>query len=246
MNSRILKLQLNEPETIALATIQTMEVFNDFGKPQVLFCPADQRRLYATPELARQIKSLGVKELESFGVRKWKKGRNVHYDVWLSPASEKSRAVEEAPAIAAELANVVSMPAPEIRQQLAPTGRGSAMPMPAPRRSLALSQPPNVIPFNVAFREGRGNSTIRMAEILDEESGYSKLYEALERQSKAAAVVLRFDILGEAKLEEWNAAMEELNMATFNAQAVLLKANPLSSSSNPSTQQREGAQREPK
>ncbi len=148
MNSRILKLQLNEPETIALATVQTMDVFNDYGKPQVLFCLADQRRLYATPELARQIKSLGVKELESFGVRKWKKGRNVHYDVWLSPATEKAKAVEEAPAIA-ELSNLVAMPQPI---ELAPTGT-EGRPIPAPRRSLALAQPPNVIPFNVAFRE---------------------------------------------------------------------------------------------
>jgi hypothetical protein len=153
MNSRILKLQLNEPETIALATVQTMDVFNDYGKPQVLFCLADQRRLYATPELARQIKSLGVKELESFGVRKWKKGRNVHYDVWLSPATEKAKAIEEAPAVAAELSNLVAMPQPQQESiELAPTGtEGRAIP--APRRSLALSQPPNVIPFNVAFRE---------------------------------------------------------------------------------------------
>ncbi len=152
MNSRILKLQLNEPETIALATVQTMDVFNDYGKPQVLFCLADQRRLYATPELARQIKSLGVKELESFGVRKWKKGRNVHYDVWLSPSSEKARAIEEAPAIAAGLqpSNLVAMPQPAM--ELEATGT-EGRPVPAPRRSLALAQPPNVIPFNVAFRE---------------------------------------------------------------------------------------------
>jgi hypothetical protein len=154
--SRILKLQLNQPETIALATIQTMDVFNDFGKPQVLFALADNRRLYATPELARQIKGLGVKELESFGVRKWKKGRNVHYDVWLSPATEKAKAIEEAPAIAAELskplnyANLVQMPAPA--EELPATGTEGRL-IPAPRRAASATPRSNVIPFNVAFRE---------------------------------------------------------------------------------------------
>jgi hypothetical protein len=154
--SRILKFKLNEPETIALATLQTMDVFNDFNKPQVLFALADNRRLYATPELARQIKALGVKEFESFAVRKWKKGPNVHYDVWLSPAAEKAKAIEEAPAIAAELskplnyANLVQMPAPA--EQLPATGtEGRAIP--APRRSPIAPPRSNVIPFNVAFRE---------------------------------------------------------------------------------------------
>lgn len=154
MNSRILKLQLNEPETIALATVQTMDVFNDFNKPQVLFALADNRRLYATPELARQIKGLGVKELQSFAVRKWKKGRNVHYDVWLSPATEMAKAIEEAPAIAAELAqpvsNLFAMPQPAM--ELAATGT-EGRPIPAPRRSIGIADRPNVIPFNVAFRE---------------------------------------------------------------------------------------------
>ncbi len=59
-----------------------------------------------------------------------------------------------------------------------------------------------------------------------------ELYEALERQSKAAAIVLRLDILGLDRqgdgktLEEWEAAMGELNMATFNAQTALSKALP--------------------
>jgi hypothetical protein len=151
--NRILKLQLNEPETIALATLQTMDVFNDFNKPQVLFALADNRRLYATPELARKIKSLGVKELESFAVRKWKKGRNVYYDVWLSPESEKARAIEEAPMIAAEIArpsNLVAMPMPA--EELPATGT-EGRPMLAPRRSIATTPSSNVIPFNVAFRE---------------------------------------------------------------------------------------------
>jgi hypothetical protein len=154
--SRILKLQLNQPETIALVTIQTMDVFNDFGKPQVLFALADNRRLYATPELARQIKGLGVKELESFGVRKWKKGRNVHYDVWLSPATEKAKAIQEVPAIAAELskplnyANLVQMPAPA--EELPATGTDGRL-IPAPRRAASATLRSNVIPFNIAFRE---------------------------------------------------------------------------------------------
>jgi hypothetical protein len=38
---------------------------------------------------------LAFRELESFSIRKYKKGRNVFYDVWLSPSSEKSRAIEE-------------------------------------------------------------------------------------------------------------------------------------------------------
>jgi hypothetical protein len=153
--SRILKLQLNQPETIALATIQTMDVFNAFGKPQVLFALVDNRRLYATPELARQIKALGLKEFESFAIRKWKKGRNVHYDVWLSPATEKAKAIEEAPAIAAELskplnyANLIEMPAPS--EELPATGT-EGRPILAPRRSTATPRS-NVIPFNIAFRE---------------------------------------------------------------------------------------------
>lgn len=98
MSSRILKLELNEPETIALQTLTGLEVINDFGKPQVLFMLVDNRRFYATPEVALKIRTMGVKPFESFAIRKWKKGRNVHYDVWLSPASEKARAVEEAPA----------------------------------------------------------------------------------------------------------------------------------------------------
>jgi hypothetical protein len=54
MPSNILKFELNQPVTIALSTISTMDVFNDYGKPQVLFALADNRRLYATPELARK------------------------------------------------------------------------------------------------------------------------------------------------------------------------------------------------
>lgn len=162
MPSNVLKFELNQPVTIALATLGTMDVFNDYGKPQVLFGLADNRRLYATPELARKIKALGVRELESFSVRKFKKGRNVFYDVWLSPSSEKARAVEEAPEIAAQLlqpANVVAMPSPreeQFRPALAPTGTDGpvSQPQPGPQLAPASSKPKaNVIPFNVAFRE---------------------------------------------------------------------------------------------
>ncbi len=38
-----------------------------------------------------------------------------------------------------------------------------------------------------SLNEGRGNSNARMAEILDEESGYSELYEALEGLLKSGA-----------------------------------------------------------
>jgi len=157
MPSNVLKFELNQPVTIALQTTSTMDVFNDYGKPQVLFGLADNRRLYATPELARKIKALGVRELESFSVRKFKKGRNVFYDVWLSPSSEKARAVEEAPEIAAQLANVVAMPTPreeQFRPALAPTGTDGPVSQPGPMLASASSKPKNnVIPFNVAFRE---------------------------------------------------------------------------------------------
>jgi hypothetical protein len=162
-NSRILKFELNEPVTIALATTQTMDVFNDYNKPQVLFSLADNRRLYATPELGRQIKNLGVRENESFCIRKYKKGRNVFYDVWLAPATEKRRAEEEAPEIARQLmeetpANVVTMPPPPVYQPmvLAPTGTDGASPQPqvGPQLAPAIGKiRSSVIPFNVAFRE---------------------------------------------------------------------------------------------
>jgi len=160
MPSNVLKFELNQPVTIALSTTSTMDVFNDYGKPQVLFGLADNRRLYATPELARKIKSLGVRELESFSIRKYKKGRNVFYDVWLSPSSEKARAVEEAPEIAAQLnlpANVVTMPVslPYEPAVLAPTGTDGPLPNTSsgPQLARASSKRENVIPFNVAFRE---------------------------------------------------------------------------------------------
>lgn len=170
-NSRILKLEINEPTTIALATTQTLDVYNDFGKPQVLFSLADQKRLYATPELARQIKELGVREFESFSIRKYKSGRNVNYDVWLAPATEKRRAAEEAPEIAAELlasippaflepeqkAKVTQMPAPQPAPVLAPTGTDGAPQAQAKAQPVlalaAAKKSGGVIPFNVAFRE---------------------------------------------------------------------------------------------
>ena len=159
MSSRILKFELNEPVAIALQTLTTLDVISAFNKPEVLFILADNRRLYATPELAAKIRNLGVKEFESFSIRKWKQGRRMLYDVWLSPATEKAKAIEEAPAIAAELSqpsNVFAMPQPIAipAPELAPTGtegkQGSALPM----RSIATARPPsNIIPFNVAFRE---------------------------------------------------------------------------------------------
>jgi hypothetical protein len=160
MPSNILKFELNQPVTVALSTISTMDVFNDYGKPQVLFALADNRRLYATPELARKIKSLGVRELESFAIRKYKKGRNVFYDVWLSTSSEKARAVEEAPEIAAQLSqlNVIAMPAPaetQFRPLLATGTDGPVLqPSPVPQLARASNRPrAEIIPFNVAFRE---------------------------------------------------------------------------------------------
>lgn len=150
MNSRVLKFELNEPVTIALATLQYLETFNDWGKPQLLFQLADQRRMYAEEKLATKILALGVRALESFCIRKWKKGRNVNYDVWLSNESEKKRAIEETPAIADQL----RQPTPAEMLVLAPTGTETArVPQILPLAPPANRRTVEAIPFNIAFRE---------------------------------------------------------------------------------------------
>jgi hypothetical protein len=56
--------------------------------------------------------------------------------------------------------------------------------------------------------------------ILDQESGYSELYEALERLANAAAEVLLRDMQNNRS----DVAFAELNMATVNARAALAYA----------------------
>lgn len=152
MSSRTIKFEVNEPTTIALMSKTGLPFKGDYGWQTIYVC-VDGSRFYASDSLNARIQSFEVNAGECFAICKRKQGRNVLWDLWLAPASEKARAIEEAPAVAAELAkpsNIVPMPEPI---ELAPTGtEGRAVPM--PRRSIALTPPSsNRIPFNVAFLE---------------------------------------------------------------------------------------------
>lgn len=157
--SRIIKFELNEPITLALMSMQSLGVPDKFGNPQELFVTVDRKRLYAPIQLANKIKALGVKADEPFCIRKYKKGRNVHYDVWLAHASEMARAEAEKSAVSAELrqTGVIELASPvQVRAALAATGTDGVLQMPKLAPKPIASTPGKrgvVIPFNVAFRE---------------------------------------------------------------------------------------------
>ncbi len=79
----------------------------------------------------------------------------------------------------------------------------------AMRRALIALQSENFKMLQVnSPNEGRGNSIERMAEILDEESGYSELYEALEGVLHLVSAVSREEV---AALNAARAALAKAN-----------------------------------
>lgn len=156
--SDVLRFEINQPVIIALQSTLFLPVMSKFKRPQHLYVTTENLRLYADGELSRKIQELGMMPGETFGVRKWKKGRNVRFDVWLSPDTEKARAQAEAPLVEAELrkppsSSVIAMPNPQPERILAPTGTEGPAPMPAPRSVSIPQRRAEVIPFNVAFKE---------------------------------------------------------------------------------------------
>jgi hypothetical protein len=150
--TRVLKFELNQPVTIALVTKMALPVKGRFGD-QYLYACVDGSRFYASPSLHEKLCLFEVRPDESFAICKRKQGRRVIWDLWLSPVSERQRAIEEQPVIDAELrkAPVIEIATQaEMEQVLEATGTESR------RARVSLPRKPpldNVIPFNVAFRE---------------------------------------------------------------------------------------------
>ena len=69
MNRQVLKFEPNQPQTVALEFPDGLNV-QGFGGPQVKFSLTDQRVLYADPELAQAIRTLGVQPGEVFTITK--------------------------------------------------------------------------------------------------------------------------------------------------------------------------------
>jgi hypothetical protein len=169
MPSNVLKFEFNKPETVELQSLQTLNVLGNYGA-QTLYALMDGRRMYCDLKLDAQIKRLAPRPGESFMICKHKDSQDARvnrWTVWLTPESEKRRAAEEMPEIAAALvdpmpANVREMkiPAQAVNEPaaLAPTGTDGPLPQPA-RKAAPQLAPARVprgngpIPFNVAFRE---------------------------------------------------------------------------------------------
>jgi len=99
----ILKFEVNKPETISLMFPEGKNIINKFDTEQVMFTLTDGRIMFVTPDVAQRIRLLDVKPGQSFIMKKWKKGRANHWDLWLSTETEKAKAAEEAPTLEAQL-----------------------------------------------------------------------------------------------------------------------------------------------
>jgi hypothetical protein len=166
----VLKFEMNKPETVELLSNQTLNVLGNYGA-QTLYVLMDGRRMYCDLKLAAKIQQLAPRPAESFTICKHKDSQDARANVWtvsLTAESEKRRAAEEAPQIAAELAQPLPANVREMKLAaepvnepmiLAPTGTDSPTPQPARKAQpqLAPARAPRStggpIPFNVAFRE---------------------------------------------------------------------------------------------
>jgi hypothetical protein len=165
----VLKFEFNKPETVELQTTQTLDVLGNFGA-QRLYGLLDGRRMYCDLKLDAAIRQLAPRPGESFTICKHKDPQDARvnvWTVWLTAESERRRAAEEVPQIAAQFAEpmpanvremkISAVPVHQIAA-LAPTGTDGPTPQPkpntGPQLAPASSKPrSNVIPFNVAFRE---------------------------------------------------------------------------------------------
>ena len=129
--ANVLKFEFNKPETVELQSLQTLNVLGNYGA-QTLYALMDGRRMYCDLKLDAAIRTLGPRPGESFVISKHKDCEDARANKWvvsLTAASEKRRAVEEAPQIAEQLA--APMPANVVQMKIAavpvvPAGRLSA------------------------------------------------------------------------------------------------------------------------
>ena len=87
----------NVPQELALKDQQGRVVSRRRGD-RTLYTLTDGRVMSASMDLASKILELGVNAQEPFGIcKRWngRRGHPVYWDVWLTPAAEKARAVAE-------------------------------------------------------------------------------------------------------------------------------------------------------
>ena len=97
----IVKFENNVPHTLALKQSQGIEREGNWG-PQVMFLLEGGDVMFVSPELAASIRNLNLEPGETFGICKYRNGRKVSWNVWLSPATEQKRAAAETPILASQ------------------------------------------------------------------------------------------------------------------------------------------------
>jgi hypothetical protein len=95
-----IQFECNKPVELALKYPTGKIIRNG---QRVMFTTVDERVLFLDLGPAQRINELGLTVGETFFLAKRRDGRNVEWSAWLSPASEKARALEENPGMETEL-----------------------------------------------------------------------------------------------------------------------------------------------
>jgi hypothetical protein len=99
----VLRFEVNKPETVALQFPEGKNIIDGWQHEKVMFTLEGGRVMFVTPAVAQRIRLLDVKPGQTFAICKGKKGRLNQWDLWLSPETEKAKALEEAPEIERQL-----------------------------------------------------------------------------------------------------------------------------------------------
>jgi hypothetical protein len=126
----VLKFEDNKAETIALMFTDGKNIIDGYKREQVMFTLADNRIMFVSPDVARRIRLLDVQPHQTFVMKKWRRGRENHWDLWLTPETEKAKAAEEAPGLEALLKDSLVMA--EARRNVNAKLEAAGIPAPGP------------------------------------------------------------------------------------------------------------------